>query len=138
MKIATHYSRPAMVWRRSACHASSNCSQIQIASESRVRRLNVARRSWSCIANPIFSVPLLNLGSSIVGAGRGNGDLLARLSGLGEVPLFLHRQLRERVDRAFIGEHRDLLGADGAALLGCGVFLIEEFGAGEDFHGDIT
>jgi hypothetical protein len=63
-KIATHYPRPAMVWGRSACHASSNCSQIQIASESRVRRLNAARRSRSCVANPIFSVPLLILGSS--------------------------------------------------------------------------
>ena len=41
-----------------------------------------------------------------------------------------------------IGDHRDLLAADGVALdgalLGCRVFLIEEFGAGEDFHGDVT
>ena len=72
-----------MVWRRSACHASSNCSQIQIASESRVRRLNVARRSKSCIANPIFSVPLLILespGSWALGAAMAIFSLVSAAS----------------------------------------------------------
>ena len=49
-----------MVWPRSASHASSNCSQTQIASGCTISRLNLAKRSRSCTTslNSRFSGPI--------------------------------------------------------------------------------
>jgi len=81
------------------------------------RRLNVARRSRPCIANPIFSVPLLISGSS------GSWALGALMSTFSLV-LAASAKLRCFSTGSFA------IALDGA-LLGCGVFLIEEFGASD-------
>jgi hypothetical protein len=49
-----------MVWPRGASHASSNCSQTQIASGCTISRLNLAKRSRSCTTslNSRFSGPI--------------------------------------------------------------------------------